>query len=249
MFLAYLALLKEQARKAYQFDVLVWAALAPHQKRRSKPPDIPVILRLKWPTHPSKSTAHCLKIRVYRGDPPTSPQLENLKNGEGSGRRRFRSRESFRGLAAIGALLKLEEIGKEAFDAAVNIGKMADKTGISTETLSVFHHVAEKSATSTEVVDKALVKAAKSITEFELGTGKAANGFALLGIRQKDFANLNSDQKIALVTERLGHMEKGFAKTTAAQLIFSKSGADFIPIANAVAAEGYDKHHAESSGN
>lgn len=45
MFLAYLALLKEQARKAYQFDVLVWAALAPYQKRQSRPPDIPVILR------------------------------------------------------------------------------------------------------------------------------------------------------------------------------------------------------------
>src|SRR6202035_900311 len=42
-------------------------------------------------------------------------------------------------------------------------------------------------------------------------------------------------------TERLGGMAAGFQKTTAAQLIFSKAGADFIPVANAVAGEGFDK--------
>jgi hypothetical protein len=169
-------------------------------------------------------------------------ELKNLKKNEQEAAEGAISlSKAFEGLVAIGALLKLEEIGKEAFNAAIDIGKMAEKTGQSTEQLSVFHHVAEEIGTSTESVDKALVKAAKSITEFEQGGSKAAKGFALLNIHQKDFIGLKPDQKIQLVTERLGNMQKGLEKTTAAQLIFSRAGAEMIPVANAMAREGFDK--------
>jgi hypothetical protein len=128
-------------------------------------------------------------------------ELKNLKKNEQEAAEGALSlSKAFEGLVAIGGLLKLEEIGKEAFNAAVDIGKMAEKTGQSTEQLSVFHHVAEEMGVSTEGVDKALVKAAKSITEFEQGGSKAAKGFALLNIHQKDFIGLKPDQKIQLVT-------------------------------------------------
>jgi hypothetical protein len=148
---------------------------------------------------------------------------------------------ALRGLAAAGAALEFGLIAKSAFDSAVNIGRMADKTGASTQSLSVFHHVAEELGVSTESVDKALVKASKSITQFEQGSKTAAQGFALLGLSQKQFAGLNSDQKLLLVTNALGKMTAGAQKATAAQLIFSKGGSDFIPVANAIAGEGFDK--------
>jgi hypothetical protein len=153
----------------------------------------------------------------------------------------FSLAKAFQGIVAAGALLKFEEIGKEAFDSAVNIGKMADKTGLTTQALSVFHKVAGDVGVSTEAVDKGLTKAAKSITEFEQGSVKAAKAFQLLGIRQKDFAGLKPDEKIALVTDRIGKMQAGFAKATAAQLIFSKGGSEMIPVLNSLAAQGFDK--------
>jgi hypothetical protein len=169
-------------------------------------------------------------------------QLKTLKKQQdetaGSG---LSLKKAFEGIVAAGAALELGRIGKDAFDSAVNIGKMADKTGLSTQALSVYHHVAEEAGVSTEAVDKALTKAAKSITEFEQGSAKAAKGFQLLGITQKDFAGLKPDEKIALVTSRLGGMSAGFQKATAAQLIFSRGGAEFIPVANAIAGEGFDK--------
>src|SRR6516225_3504039 len=152
-------------------------------------------------------------------------ELKNLRTSEQEATEGALSlRKAFEGLAAIGGLLKLEAIGKEAFDSAVNIGKMADKTGISTEALSVFHKVAEDVAVSTESVDKALIKGAKSITEFEQGSQKATKGFELVGIKQKDFAGLKTDEKIKLVAERLGSMQAGFQKAAAMQAIFSKGG-------------------------
>jgi hypothetical protein len=169
-------------------------------------------------------------------------QLKTLKKSQdetaASG---FSLAKAFQGIIAAAGAIEFGRIGKEAFDSAVNIGKMADKTGLTTQTLSVFHHVAEETSVATEAVDKALIKGARSITEFQQGSAKAAKGFQLLNITQKDFQGLKPDQALALVTERLGHMEKGFAKTTAAQLIFSKGGAEFIPVANAIAAEGFDK--------
>jgi hypothetical protein len=45
MFLAYIDRLKDEALKRYQFDVSVWAALAPHKKKQTQPPDVPAILR------------------------------------------------------------------------------------------------------------------------------------------------------------------------------------------------------------
>jgi DNA-binding phage protein len=169
-------------------------------------------------------------------------QLKNLKKQQDeTAQSGISLKNAFSGIVAAAGALGLARIGKEAFDSAVNIGKMADKTGLTTQTLSVFHHVAEETGVATEAVDKALTRGAKSITEFEQGSAKAAKGFALLNIHQKDFAGLNSDQKIALVTSRLGGMAAGFQKATATQLIFSRGGAEFIPVANAIAAEGFDK--------
>jgi hypothetical protein len=45
IFLAYLEVLRESARRNYEQEVLVWAALAPHQRRKTDPPSLPRILR------------------------------------------------------------------------------------------------------------------------------------------------------------------------------------------------------------
>lgn len=45
LFLGFLERVQERARQNYQTELLVWAALAPHQKRQSKPPDLPAVLK------------------------------------------------------------------------------------------------------------------------------------------------------------------------------------------------------------
>jgi hypothetical protein len=170
-------------------------------------------------------------------------QLKNLKKQQdetaGSG---LSLKKAFEGLVVAAGALELGRIGKEAFDSAVDIGKMADKTGLSTQTLSVFHHVAEEVGVSTEGVDKALIKAARSITEFQQGSGKAAVSFKALGITQKDFIGLKPDAMLALVTTRLGQMSASFQKAAVTAAIFgAKAGTDIIPVANAIAGQGFDK--------
>ena len=45
LLLVYLEKLKEQARRWYEVEVLVWSALAPHQKKKTDPPAVPRVLR------------------------------------------------------------------------------------------------------------------------------------------------------------------------------------------------------------
>ena len=169
-------------------------------------------------------------------------QLKNLKKQEDDAAAGASSlSRAFSGIAAAGAALGIAKIGKDAFDSAVGISKMADKTGLTTQTLSVFHKVAGDVGASTEGVDKALLKAAKSVTEFQQGTGKSAAAFQILNIAQKDFVGLSPDQKIKLVTERLGGMAAGFQKATAQSLIFGKGASDITLVANSLAAQGFDK--------
>lgn len=169
-------------------------------------------------------------------------QLKNLKKQQdetaGSG---LSLKKAFEGIAAAGAVLEIGKIGKEAFDSAVSIGKMADKTGITTQTLSVFHKVAGDVGASTEAVDKGLLKAASTITQFEQGSAKASKGFQLLNLTQKDFAGLNTDQKILLVTNRLGQMGAGFGKAEASRQIFGRGASDLGLVLNSLAAQGFDK--------
>jgi hypothetical protein len=41
----YVEILKDDAKEQYRNDVMVWAALAPHAKKDTKPPDLPAILK------------------------------------------------------------------------------------------------------------------------------------------------------------------------------------------------------------
>lgn len=45
LFLGYIARLRETARRSYQVELLVWAILAPYQKQKARPPDLPAILK------------------------------------------------------------------------------------------------------------------------------------------------------------------------------------------------------------
>lgn len=43
--MAFVERMKEEAAAQYRNDLLVWAAMAPHMKKKAKPPQIPAVLR------------------------------------------------------------------------------------------------------------------------------------------------------------------------------------------------------------
>lgn len=175
-------------------------------------------------------------------------QLKNVKarTDETAGST-LRLKDAFKGLVAAIAIDRFVEVGKDVFNAGVNIARMMQMTGVSAGTLSAaYYKSSEELGIGTDVVDKAFVRLSKSIIEFQQGSSIAVKAFGQLGIKAKDFNGLSTDEKIKLVTNRLGEMKDSTEKAGLAQLILSRSGAQALPVLNALANEGFAEATAEA---
>jgi len=45
LLLAYVECMRVSARRSYEIELLVWSALAPHQRRKIDPPTLPRVLK------------------------------------------------------------------------------------------------------------------------------------------------------------------------------------------------------------
>lgn len=137
---------------------------------------------------------------------------------------------------------------KASADHADELGKTAQKVGVTVEALSRLEFAAKLSDVSLEGLSTGLRKLADNMADVAMNS-KASVGtaFKALGIDVKDAAgNLKSgDAVLAEVADRFSRMEDGALKTSLAIQIFGRSGTDLIPLLN----EGADglKRYADES--
>ena len=137
--------------------------------------------------------------------------------------------------AAVSAGIALGHAVKGAADHADELGKTAQKVGVSVEALSRLEYAAKLSDVSLEGLSTGLRKLADNMaTVAQNSNAGVATAFKALGISVKDAAgNLKSgDVVLAEVADRFSRMEDGALKTSLAIQIFGKAGADLIPLLN-----------------
>jgi hypothetical protein len=132
---------------------------------------------------------------------------------------------SLAGALSVGLFV---QAGRAALDYADNIGKMAQKIGMTTEELSRLNYAAKLSDLSLQELQGGLQQLSKNM---EAGS----EGLAALGISATDSSgNLRSTSEVMLeVAEAFAGMEDGAGKTAIAMNIFGRSGANLIPMLNA----------------
>lgn len=138
-------------------------------------------------------------------------------------------------VAGMGALLK------NALSTADGMGKLAQKTGATTETLSVLSLAATTADVSQEQLEKGLLKLSRSLDELQGGSKQATEAFRRIGLSAKDLEGLDTGEAFKLIAERLGAIEDSAGKAAVAQEIFGKGGAELIPLLNDLADGGYEK--------
>ena len=142
-------------------------------------------------------------------------------------------------LGALGGVASLGGIGlmaKQAIDAADNLGKMAQKVGVSVESLSALEYAGKLSDVSLEQLGTGLKKLSVNLNEVGSGgDNDAAAALKALGISATDSSGKlrNADAVFADVAEAFAGMKDGAGKTALAVAIFGKAGADLIPMLNA----------------
>ena len=134
-------------------------------------------------------------------------------------------------LVPIGVGAGLAGIATNAINEADNMNDLAQKTGVSVESLSKFQQAANASGTSIEGVGAAMLQFTK---RFQSGAGPAADALKAIGISATDASGkLKSTDTIMIeVADKFKNMEDGGKKAESAFALFGKAGADMIPLLN-----------------
>ncbi len=121
-----------------------------------------------------------------------------------------------------------------AFEFADNMGKMAQKVGISVEELTGLKLAADLSDVSMESLSTALGKLSKNMVAAGQGTKEAREQFGALGINVKDGSgNLKSaTQVLGEMADKFEGTKDGATKVAAAMALLGKGGKDLIPLLN-----------------
>lgn len=120
-----------------------------------------------------------------------------------------------------------------AVDAADQMHQLSIRTGISTETLSAFQHVANDASVSTESLVAALRRTSRFAGEAAQGGKRATDAFKALGVEFQDASGLRSADEILLdIMDRFAEMPDGVDKVALAFKMFDTEGLKLIPFLN-----------------
>jgi lambda family phage tail tape measure protein len=134
----------------------------------------------------------------------------------------------------IEGVMKFTEMIAGSVEAADKMGKLAQSTGVSVESLSRLSVSAKLADVDQQSLATSMEKLSKSMLSAQDGTGKSAAAYNALGISVTD-ANgklKSSDQVMTEVADVFSKTEDGAAKTAVAMALFGKSGAAMIPMLN-----------------
>lgn len=138
--------------------------------------------------------------------------------------------------AAVTAGVALAGAVKSAADHADELGKMAQKVGVSVEALSRLEYAGKLADVSLEQLGTGLRKLSQGMLDIAAGRGQQVKtAFDALGISVKN-ANGTlraSDDVLRDVADKFARMEDGTTKTALAVSLFGRAGAELIPLLNA----------------
>lgn len=139
-------------------------------------------------------------------------------------------------VAAVGAGVAgaLTAMTVAALNYADEMGKAAQKSGISVEAFSAINYAAKLADVSTQELTASFEKLGKALVDSQDPNSKQAAAFEYLGVKTKDASGKLKDSEAVFkeVSEAISKLPDGASKSAVAMDIFGKSGANLIPLLN-----------------
>ncbi len=126
-------------------------------------------------------------------------------------------------------------VSKEIFTTAEKVGQLYDNTrkiGVSVAAFQELSIAAREAGVSTDSLQTLLGNMNKRLGDAALNGGKTADALRALGLTFKDLSGLTTDQKFALIAEKLRNIKDLQLETAIASDIFGKSAKDGIGLFN-----------------
>lgn len=146
-----------------------------------------------------------------------------LKGIEGSFKSLERVAKVALGAFSVGAVTAFI---KGAAQAADELGKTADRLGVSTESLKTFQIAAQDAGVSVEATTKLLQDSQKRLGEAAAGTGEAAKFIKLLGLSVSDLRALSPEQLFATYSDAINRLANRSDQLAAASALMGKGAVE-----------------------
>lgn len=117
---------------------------------------------------------------------------------------------------------------RNAVDAMDDMGKAAQKIGVSLDVLQDLKHMADLSGVSFETLQTSVGRLAQAMSGFEGVGKKASDALGALGVNIKG----GTSEALAKIADQFQKMPDGAQKTALAMEIFGKAGKDMVPFLN-----------------
>ena len=131
-------------------------------------------------------------------------------------------------IAAGGVVAGLRRVSSQLDE----LGKTADRLGISANTLNAFQFAAERSGVASEKIAGAIETLQKRTGEAAQGIGEAAKAFDRLGVNVEDFIALDAEAQFRELAGLLQAVASEEERAALASQLFSKANLDVLQILN-----------------
>jgi hypothetical protein len=136
---------------------------------------------------------------------------------------------------ALGAAAAAGALGASSFKGvsgfaqhADNVGKTADKLGVSTDKLQQLRYAGERTGVSIKTLDMALQRMGRRVAEAAKGTGEARNAIAELGLSAIELNELAPDKALGLVADKLELVGNQKDRMRLAMKLFDSEGVAMV---------------------
>jgi hypothetical protein len=136
------------------------------------------------------------------------------------------------GLAATAASAAVALVAKKSFDFADAIGKVATRTGLSTDTVQAFQIAAVEAGVDIEVANKSLEKFTSSIGDAAKGLKTQRDILDDLGVELKnaDGSFKSTDEVLRDVSDGIAGLSSEFEKTSVGAALFGRAGRQVMDV-------------------
>ena len=137
-------------------------------------------------------------------------------------------RSAFRAVAGVTAAIGLGKFVGDALTAADEINKLSDRLGASTEALSEYKFVAERTGVSMRELTNGWQRMGRRVAEAARGQGAAKDALAELGLEATALKDLELDQQFEIIADALNQVTSETDKTRLAQKLFDSEGVKLL---------------------
>jgi len=137
------------------------------------------------------------------------------------------SKVAARLLPALGAAAVVAQV-RRVVASLDDIGKTADKIGLTTDALQELRTVAESAGVAQSALDTSLERFSKRLGEATFGTGAAARVLKEMGLNAEELSNMGVDKALSRVADEISRLPTPTERAARAAALFGREGVTMV---------------------